>query len=358
MYPVDAVVGVADGRSSAGAVELCCTMGIAQGFQPAAADLLRATGLRVSPERLRQIVEAEGEKVARARRGGTLMPSWSAQDAKVGGSRRTRLYAGADGVMVRTVTQEEKDKRRREHAIRRQQRGRKGLDNAKPLPPARPGSDQSFKEFKIGLFYDESRTHVHAFATHEDHTVLGQLLAQHATAVGWSHADERVSLTDGAPWIRNEILLHLQPITAMLLDFYHLSEHVWSTARTCLGDGKAAETWAKNQLHELKHVGPTSVLAAIDNLRKTLRSPAKLESLRLLRHYLVERWEMLEYRDALARGWDIGSGPTEAMCKNLTLRLKRPGMKWDADHAAALMNLVALKESGQWAGYWQNRKCA
>jgi hypothetical protein len=27
--------------------------------------------------------------------------------------------------------------------------------------------------------------------------------------------------------------------------------------------------------------------------------------------------------------------------------LKRPGMKWDTDHAAALMNLVAVRESGQ-----------
>ena len=67
---------------------------------------------------------------------------------------------------------------------------------------------------------------------------------------------------------------------------------------------------------------------------------------------------MLEYPSALARGWDIGSGPTEAMCKNLTLRLKRPGMRWDTDHAAVMMNLIALRESGQWAGYWEKRRAA
>ncbi len=49
---------------------------------------------------------------------------------------------------------------------------------------------------------------------------------------------------------------------------------------------------------------------------------------------------------AAARGWYHGSGPTEVTCKNLTLRLKRPSIKWDVDHAAALMNLVALRESG------------
>jgi len=64
---------------------------------------------------------------------------------------------------------------------------------------------------------------------------------------------------------------------------------------------------------------------------------------------------MVESRRAMARGWDIGSGPTEAMCKNLTLRLKRTGMKWDQDHAAAMMNLVALQENGQWDQYWTTR---
>jgi len=33
-------------------------------------------------------------------------------------------------------------------------------------------------------------------------------------------------------------------------------------------------------------------------------------------------------------------------------------MKWDTDNAAALMNLVALREGGQWELYWQNRKTA
>ena len=38
-----------------------------------------------------------------------------------------------------------------------------------------------------------------------------------------------------------------------------------------------------------------------------------------------------------AKGWQIGSGPTEATCKVLTVRLKGSGMRWDADNAEALM---------------------
>ena len=161
-----------------------------------------------------------------------------------------------------------------------------------------------------------------------------------------------VSITDGAPWIRNRILKHLPYLDAMLLDFYHFSEHVWDTAKCCLGETEEARHWAEDQLHEIKHVGPAGVLAAIARLSKKVRSRRKKKRLQLLRDYIAQRWEMVDYRGALARGWDIGSGPTEAMCKNLTLRLKRTGMKWDPANAAAVMNLVALRESGQWRSWW------
>jgi len=260
--------------------------------------------------------------------------------------------------MVRTVTQEEKDKRRQAHAVRRRQRGRAGMGNIRPLPPARAGSDDRFKEMKIGLFYDQGKERRHLFATQGDHEVFGQLLRRHADAIQLEQATETLSLTDGGPWIRNQILKHLKHLDATLLDFYHLSEHIWATARCCLGEGPAAQAWVRTQLHDIKHIGYRAVMAAIDTLRRKVRAKGKLNSLRLLRQYIMERWEMVDYRQALARGWDIGSGPTEAACKNLTLRLKRTGMKWDTDNAAGMMNLMALRESGQWAAYWKTRKTA
>ena len=232
------------------------------------------------------------------------------------------------------------------------------MGNAKPLPRARPGSDDRFKEMKIGLFYDQDKTRRHLFATEGDHEEFGRLRRRHADAIHLERALETLSLTDGGPWIRKQILKYLKHLDATLLDFYHLSEHIWATARCCLGEGPAAETWVRAQLHEIKHTGYRAVLAAIDTLRKNVRAKNKIESLRLLRQYIMDRWEMVDYPYALARGWDIGSGPTEAACKNLTLRLKRTGMKWDTDNAAGMMSLIALRESGQWASYWKTRKTA
>ncbi len=350
LCPADALLGVDDNTVTRGARRLCCTLGVIHDFTQGVEDLHVVAGIRISDERLRQLVEKEGRDVLAARLSGDLQPAWSASE---GG----RVYVGVDGVLVRAVTQDEKQKRRRQHETRREARQQAGVGNTRPLPLLRPGTTDKFKEMKIGLFYDQEKTRTLTFATQEDHIGFGRLLGNQATQLNLEQADESISLTDGAPWIRNRILEHIPSIDAMLLDFYHFSEHVWDTAKCCLPNPVEAKSWAEARLEEVKKVGPQPVLAAIAELNNKVRSASKRESLRLLRGYITERFEMLDYRQALARGWDIGSGPTEAMCKNLTLRLKRTGMKWDPDNAAAMMNLAALRESGQWDQWW-NRLAA
>ena len=72
-------------------------------------------------------------------------------------------------------------------------------------------------------------------------------------------------------------------------------------------------------------------------------------------HYVAKREEMIRYPEFQAKGWQIGSGPTEAMCKTTTARLKGSGMRWDADNAEAVMALDALEQSGEWKLYWRSQ---
>jgi hypothetical protein len=358
VFPADALVGIDQGRVSPGAREILCRLGMVQDFRQAADDAKRIGNVPVGREKLRQLVESEAASITQTRDDGKLPAAWTSVDAKVTDAAKgvwlTRVYAGVDGVLVPTVTQSEKDKRRKNHSIRRQQRSTLDVGNAKPLPRARKGSDQRFKEMKIGLFYDQGKKHRHAFVTEANSDAFGPLLKEHARQVAFEQADECISLTDGAKWIAGQICRVLLLIKVMLLDFYHLSQHVHAAAKCCLGETQEAMEWAAARLKEIKEPGVTAVLVAIDALAKKIRAPAGRESLRSLRAYLAARLELLDYRTALARGYDIGSGPTEAMCKTLTLRLKRPGMKWDRDHAAAMMNLTALYDSGQAKAYWSN----
>ena len=68
--------------------------------------------------------------------------------------------------------------------------------------------------------------------------------------------------------------------------------------------------------------------------------------------YVTDRQEMILYPEFRAVGRQIGSGPTESMCKTTTTRLKGSGMRWDSDNAEALMALDALEQSGEWQQYW------
>jgi len=360
VFPVDQALGIEqDGSITPGAVQMMVRMGMVGDFRQGAADLKLIGGITVGREKFRQVVETEGESAQQARACGAVGASWSEKDARVeegSGKGLTRIYTGSDGVFVPTVTQKEKDKRRKAQCERRQQRCATGVGNQRELPPARPGTEEKSREMKIGVFYDQEKRHRHAFATEKPCENFSPLLKIFAQQVGFDRADQTISLSDGAKWIYAQVCLALLSLKVILLDFFHLSQHIHATAAQCFGEGtEMAREWAKARKEEIKTLGPSAVLAAIEALDKKVRSKRKKESLRLLRQYVISRLEMVDYRTALANGYDIGSGPTEAMCKNLTLRLKRPGMKWDPDHAGAMMNLIALHESGQAPAYYRYR---
>jgi hypothetical protein len=354
--PADAALGIERSNLSPGARELCVLMGMTEDFEQARADLKRVGGLTISKERLRQVTMAEGNNARKIRDSGQLPAAWSADQAKLPDGR-TRAYGGVDGVLTPSVTQAEKDKRRQAHVTRRQQRGKTGVENIKPLPPPKAGSDEKFKEKKIGMFYNQDKTRRHVFVTRQNSKKFGPLLAEYARQIGLDKADQIICLIDGAIWIYRQICSALLCVTTILLDFFHLAEHVHATARCCLGETETARAWATQLLAMAKTSDVTGMLAAIEQMRKKVRSPAKRKNADGLKQYISKRRnKMLDYAAALLNQQDIGSGPTEATCKTLTLRLKRPGMKWDDDNAAAVMSLTAMRESGQWPAYWQEQR--
>ncbi len=364
--PVDAAAGV-DGKVagvgrtvSPGAREIMCVPGQVESFRSAARHALKIGHVPVGAEKLRQVVESTAADVRRQREQGVPPASWKADEA-VTKEGVTRVCQGADGVMAPTVTQAEKDKRRAQHEQRRTRREEAGIGNLKPLPPkeaARPGSDQRHKEMKIGLFYDQDKTRCHAFVTEAGSGQFGPLLKTFGAQIAVERVMQLVALIDGAKRIAAQVTLAFLTLRVLLLDFHHLARHVHAAAVCCLGDTDAARQWARERLHEMKTVGVSATLAAIDALNKQVRAKGKRQALASLRHDLTERLEMLHYPQALAGGWDIGSGPTEAKCKTFTLRLKRPGMKWDRDHAADLMNLETLDAGDQAESYWAHLRAA
>ena len=179
-------------------------------------------------------------------------------------------------------------------------------------------------------------------------------LSRQAGRIRLDLADEKVGNVDGSPWIRNQVRRQSLPLDDLGLDFYHLGENVHKARREDYGDDdEAGRGWAGRLLHVFKHEGYEPAWKQLLEWRVGLRHGRPAAD-RLV-NYVSERREMIKYPEFQAKGWQIGSGPTEATCKTLTARLKGSGMRWDGGNAEALMGLEALTQSGQWDLYWRSQ---
>ena len=345
--PIDRILDETEAIISEGVREMACRVNQdASSFLKAAENLWRTAHIKVSKETLRQLVEGEGRAVLRAMQRAEISPEWSSDDCTTDEGTQ-RVYLGCDGVKVPLVTDEEKQKRRRNIRDKRRRKGRK----CKPLPRAKAGADNAYKEFKVGYLYDEKKEYRSVGVTAGNHEAAGRMLRRMGNQVGLSQADERVALIDGAPWIRNQIEFH--GLTRDIgLDFYHLRDYAQKTRRVVYGeDSDEGQHWLSELMHTFKHDGYD---AAWDNLtawRKPLRAAKRVAANRLLQ-YVAERQEMIRYPQFRQQGWQIGSGPTEAECKTTTHRVKGRGRRWDSANAEAMMALAALHDSRMWNQRW------
>jgi len=351
---MDAYLDKAEQTISVGVREMACRLnGSSSNFDKTAEHLARTAQVQMSGEMLRQLVEAEGRKVLQAQREGTLPISWSAADCHVDlhdAASATRVYLGSDGVKVPLVTDAEKKTRRRKIKEKRQRSGKK----CHPLPRSRTGADQRYKEFKIVAYYDETQTHRLVAGTKDNHMEAGRTMRRLASVIHLDQAAEKIGNVDGAPWIRNQMERQNLPLDAIGLDFYHLAENVHKARRLVYGEeDEAGKTWAGELLHVFKHDGYQAAWDRLLLWRGGWRGSKRAAADTLL-NYVSDRREMIAYPEFQKKGWQIGSGPTEATCKTLTARLKGSGMRWDAKNAEAVMALESLSQSGGWKLYWQS----
>lgn len=354
MTVIDAALDAAEATVSLGVRELACRLNQHGGsFRKTAENLERAAQVRTSSETVRQLVEQEGKGALRLERTGQIPIGWEASECR-SPEGVTRVYLGSDGVKVPLVTDAEKQARRQRTRLARRRRGKR----CRRLAPCKRGADQRYKEFKVVTYYDHSGRHQHVSVTRGDHREAGRLMRRNACRIKLHEADQKVANVDGADWIRNQMRGQSLPLDAIGLDFYHLAENVHQARRRVYGEEDASGmSWAVAVLHVAKHEGYEALWERLVGWRTGWRGRKRQAADRLL-HYVAARREMIAYPAFLARGWQIGSGPTEAQCKTTTSRLKGRGRRWDADNAEAVATLSALEQSGQWRLYWQTRLAA
>jgi hypothetical protein len=354
LAPADAIIDTQQQSVSHGVREMACRLNNdGQSFDKTAENLARTAQIQMCGEQLRQLVTAEGRAVLQAQQSNQIPPAFRASQCLVDPKkpdRPTRMYAGADGVMVPIITDAEKQLRRKNVREKRQRCGKK----CRPLPPRKIGSDQPFKEFKVGVFYDEHGEHWHEVLSRGKRRSVGAMMRREAERLRFAEADERVGIVDGATWIRNQLEEEPLGLSGLGLDFYHLSENVHRCRRSVYGDENPdGEKWADELLHTFKHAGYSTAWEQLVEWRRTLKGTRRKQAGDRLMNYVTERRDMINYPEFRAKGWQIGSGPTESRCKTSTSRLKGRGRRWNSSNAEAVAALTTLADSGQWELYWQ-----
>jgi len=163
---------------------------------------------------------------------------------------------------------------------------------------------------------------------------------------GLETAAQVVAITDGAVWEQGFIDYHRED-AARVLDFPHAAEYVAGIGKAVWGEGtETTQEWLDEQLHTLKHEGPTDVLSELRSL--TQNHPEQPELCKSL-SYLEKREDQMQYPLCLEQGWPIGSGAVESANKLVVeARLKGAGMHWAPANVNPMLALRNAMCSGRW----------
>lgn len=165
-----------------------------------------------------------------------------------------------------------------------------------------------------------------------------------------------VIIADGAEWIWNWARQHQDAI--LILDYYHLKENVWKTAKALYGEGHPiAKVWVDEIIAGLWEGRLHDVIEDLYAMRDSCgiqENDAKGKAIQDLVTYLLNHEDLIDYGRLRAADLTIGSGTVESTCKQLfNMRLKGPGMRWSREGAQALIHLRCLYITGRWSELWR-----
>jgi hypothetical protein len=177
---------------------------------------------------------------------------------------------------------------------------------------------------------------------------IAQVLARYPRA-------RHVGLGDGAKWNWDFFATHY-PGALWVLDFYHAATHLHTAAELIFGVGGDADAYYEQWRITLleAHNGVAALLRSLLYYRnRTALPPRTVRALETEINYFRTHTAEMQYADFRAAKVPIGSGVTEAGCKELIkARFCRSGMRWKRTTGAPLLQLRAIRLSQHWDSFW------
>ena len=160
---------------------------------------------------------------------------------------------------------------------------------------------------------------------------------------GYGLYEKTVLLSDGATWIRN-MREEIFPDAQQILDYFHLCENVNDFAKYYFGmEESQYRPWATEICQLLKDSKWPYVLEILKDMKKPPQCSVDLYG------YINNNAHNIDYADYSIKGYFIGSGAIEGGNKSvLHQRLKQSGMRWNTATAQCLLSLRTKYKSNLW----------
>jgi hypothetical protein len=341
-FSADVELDIEDTEFSPGVRRMLALVGQAAPFDHGRQQMELLAGLEVTTKAVERTAEAMGEDIAQGEQQ-HIQRAVQLDLPIVVGEPIPVLYVQMDGTGVPVVKKETV--------------GRKGKTAGQPAHT---------REVKLGCVFTQTKwdeegyairdpdstTYVGAIETAEE---FGKRLYLEAWKRGWSRAEKKVVIGDGAEWIWNIADQHF-PGAIQIVDLYHARQHLWDLARKLYPNQQAEqECWMLIHKDTLLDEGKIEALVA--SLRSIQSAhPELAEKIRIEADYFEKNTDRMRYPAFREQHLFVGSGVIEAGCKTIVgQRLKQSGMRWSLRGANAIIALRCAQLSGRWEEFWEMR---
>jgi len=341
-FPADVELDVENTELSPGVRRMLATVGRGAPFDHGRQQMKLLADLEVTTKAVERTAEAIGEDIA-AREQEQIQRAMQLDLPIIVGEPIPILYVEMDGTGVPVVKSETV--------------GRQGKTEGQPAHTREAKLGSVFTQTKwdeegYAIRDPDSTTYTGAIETAEE---FGKRIYREAWNRGWSRAEKKVVIADGAEWIWNLTDQHF-PSAIQIVDLFHARQHLWGIARKLYPNQEAEQRrWMmihQDMLDEGKIEDLVHALRCIDS-----SSPELAEKIRIEADYFERNAKRMRYPEFRRQHLFVGSGVIEAGCKTVIgSRCKQSGMFWTVRGANAILALRCCQFNGRFEDYWEARR--
>ena len=344
-FPADSQLDIVDTEFSPGVRRMQALVGQQAPFEQGREQLRLLAGLQVTTKSVERVAESIGADIAQ-REQQEIDHAVQLDLPILIGEPVPILYIQMDGTGVPVVKKETT--------------GRKGKLDGLPAHT---------REAKLGCVFTQTKWDKEGYAIRdpgsttytgaiENAEQFGKRLYVEAWNRGWSRAEKKVVIGDGAEWIWNLAKQHF-PGAIQIVDLFHARQHLWDLARLLHPtDTKRRNAWIG--LHQKRWLDKGKIAKLVASLRAIPTADADLaKKLRNQADYFATNAARMNYPKFRKLHLFVGSGVIEAGCKTVIgQRLKQSGMFWTVSGANSILALRCSHLNGRFETYWESRSAA